>query len=168
MHQNIEVYLTPGAQMAFWTPFFPFGLKLKPVLGRRVMISVKTFSPDFKTVSSSFIRNIYFLISFITFINLSLGLAKYEKGKFSVPWELSAFGGCVTLWPPTYVLVNLIWFEASVLARIYCTRILLGDLDEFQPSSWTWAVRLLSSDHLIQLLGIFYEFLIFGWKWILT
>ena len=30
------------------------------------------------------------MISFITFINLSLGLAKYEKGKFSVPWELSS------------------------------------------------------------------------------
>ena len=29
------------------------------------------------------------MIYFITFVNLSLGLAKYEKGKFSVPWELS-------------------------------------------------------------------------------
>ena len=29
------------------------------------------------------------MISFITFINLSIGKAKYEKGKISVPWELS-------------------------------------------------------------------------------
>ena len=32
------------------------------------------------------------MISFITFLNLSKVKAKYEKGKISVPWELSNNG----------------------------------------------------------------------------
>ena len=45
--------------MAFWTPFFPFGLKWKPLLGRHVMISLKTFAPKTKAMGSSFIKSIY-------------------------------------------------------------------------------------------------------------
>ena len=60
----LELDLTPGAQMAFWTPFSPFGLKLKSFLRRHVMISVTTFSPEIKTISSSFMENIYIFIIF--------------------------------------------------------------------------------------------------------
>ena len=59
------------------------------LLRRHVMIYTKIFSPEIKTMSSSLIKSIYIMISFLTFINLSIGKAKYEKGKFSVHWGLN-------------------------------------------------------------------------------
>ena len=66
LHPSSQAYtnLTPGGQMAFWTPFFLFGLKWKSLLRRHVMISVATFSPESKTISSSFMENIYIFIIF--------------------------------------------------------------------------------------------------------
>ena len=52
------------------------------------MISVKTVSPEIKSMAFSFIKIFIILISFITFLNLSKVKAKYEKGKISVPGEL--------------------------------------------------------------------------------
>ena len=50
---------------------FPLRLKWKPLLRRHVMISVKTFSQEIKTMNSSDIKSIF------------------SKGQISVPWELS-------------------------------------------------------------------------------
>jgi len=61
------------AQMAFWTPLPFFGLKWKPLLRRHKMISVKTFSSEIKTISSSFIKSIYI---FDIFYHVK---AKYEN-----------------------------------------------------------------------------------------
>ena len=51
--------LTPEGQMAFWAPFFPFGLKWKSLLRRHVMTFVKTLLPGIKTISSSFMEIMY-------------------------------------------------------------------------------------------------------------
>ena len=45
--------------MAFWGPFFPFGLKLKSLLRRHVMTFVQTFLSEIKTISSSFMKIMY-------------------------------------------------------------------------------------------------------------
>ena len=56
------------------------------------MISVKTFSPEIKTMTSSIINNIYNF----GILNLSKVKAKYEKVKISVPGELRL--GQVQIW----------------------------------------------------------------------
>ena len=74
-------YLTPQGPMAFWTPFFPFGLKWKPLLRRHVMISLKTFALGTKTTSSSFIKSIYFFHIFYHFYQFELRISEVWKGK---------------------------------------------------------------------------------------
>ena len=79
--QNSGDTLTPGAQMAFWTPFFPFGLKLKPLLRRHVMISLKTFALETKTMISSFTKSIYIFDIFYHFYQFELRISEVWKGK---------------------------------------------------------------------------------------
>ena len=78
---NITNNLTPGGQMAFWTPFFPFGLKWKPLLRRHVMISLRTFAPETKTMGSSFTKNNYIFNIFYHFITFEPRISEVWKGK---------------------------------------------------------------------------------------
>ena len=77
---------------------FPFWAKMKTV----IMASCDDFCKKFLSQSQVhelkfYVKNLYekfiwkmfiFLISFITFLNLNIIKAKYEKGKISVPGEL--------------------------------------------------------------------------------
>ena len=60
----------------------------KPLSWRHVIISSKTVLLEIKTMSSSCIKVLFFLF-FLNFINLIKVKMKYEKGKISMPWELS-------------------------------------------------------------------------------
>ena len=56
--KELILNLTPRAQFSIQWTFFLFGLKLNLLLRRHVMISVKTFSPEVKSMNSSFMENI--------------------------------------------------------------------------------------------------------------
>ena len=77
--------LTPGWQMAFWTPFFPFGLKWKSLLRRHVMISVTTFSPEIETISSSLTAIIYIFDIFYHFFTFEPWICEVWKGENLCP-----------------------------------------------------------------------------------
>ena len=68
-----------------WT-FFPFGLKWKPLLRLHVMISVKTFSPEFKSMTSCFIKNIYNFDIFYHFPQFEPSKSEVWKGKNLCAW----------------------------------------------------------------------------------
>ena len=67
--------------MAFWTPFFPFGLKCKHLSRLHVMISVRTFLPEIKTISSSFFKSIYIFDIFYHFYQFEHTKSEVWKGK---------------------------------------------------------------------------------------
>ena len=73
--------------MAFQTPFFPFGLKLKSFSRRYVMTSLKTYSLGIKTISSSFYENYLY---FLYLSSLESSEWKYEQSmkKENAPLEL--------------------------------------------------------------------------------
>jgi len=76
-----KIVLTPGAQMAFWTPFFPFGLKCKQLSRRHVMISLRSFLPEIKTTRSSFFKSIYIFDIFHPFYQFEHTKSEVWKGK---------------------------------------------------------------------------------------
>ena len=80
--------IPPGWQMAFWTPFFPFGLKWNSLLRCHMMTSVKTFSPQIKNRSSSFMENIYIFIIFYHLITFEPRIFEVWKGKNLCPREI--------------------------------------------------------------------------------
>ena len=53
------------------------------------MISVRTFSSEIKSISSSFMKSIYIINIFYHFIIFEPRIFEVWKGKISVPWELS-------------------------------------------------------------------------------
>ena len=71
--------------MAFWTPFFPFGLKCKALLWHRVMISLKTFAFKPKTMGSSFMKSIYIFNIFHHLRAVNETKSKVWKGKNPCP-----------------------------------------------------------------------------------
>ena len=73
--------VTPGWQMALWTPFFPFWAKMKIVITVSIMISVTTFSLEIETISSSFTKIIYIFDIFSHFFTFEPRICKVWKGK---------------------------------------------------------------------------------------
>ena len=101
------------------------------------------------------------MISFIIFFNLSLGFAKYEKGKFSVPWELRCglylelvrsfsklytYGNNITNsiyivtsidFHPTFDILSMSYYFAWFSRFIVC--IIFLKIGEFSPRRiWVW------------------------------
>ena len=97
--------LTPGWQMAFWKPFFLFGLKGKSLLQRLVMISLGTFSTKIKSISSSFMKNIYIFNIFCHFIIFERSILEVWKGKNLYPLG-----------------VKNLWFKLTILDQKYSDR----------------------------------------------
>ena len=89
--------------MAFWTPFFPFGLKWKPLLRRPAMTSIQTFALEIKKISSSFMRSYYIHIYYIHIFHhlraVNESKIKVCKGKILGPSGVKKLNECYVMFP---------------------------------------------------------------------
>ena len=77
--------------MAFWKPFFPFGLKWKPLLRRPAMTSIQTLALEIKNISSSFKRSFYIFNIFHYLRAVNESKIKVWKGKILGPSRVKKF-----------------------------------------------------------------------------
>ena len=97
--------------MAFWTPFFPFGLKWKPLLRRHVMSSLKTFASNTKTMGSSFMKIICTFNIFYHFIIFEPRICEVWKGKNLCP---SGVNGPFDHWQNVSVRKKREWLQTDL------------------------------------------------------
>ena len=100
--------------MAFWTPFFPSGLKWKSLLRCLVMISLRTFSPEIKSISSSFMKSFYIINIFYHFIIFEPRIFEVWKGKNLCP---SGVNGPYDKKQNGLALCGVWLFWSSILSR---------------------------------------------------
>ena len=89
--------------MAFWTPFFPFELKCKQLSRRHVMIAVRTFLPEIKTISSSFFKSIYIFDIFYQFYQFERTESEVWKGKILCALGVKIFSRHEIIWPISFL-----------------------------------------------------------------